>query len=699
MRPEILNPLFTSIEHIKGVGPKLTKSLSLLTGTGEEDARIIDLLFHTPFAVLSRIQANEISSLEPDMRVIIEVLILQHNPPNRAGNRPYKITVTDGEDVMELVFFNGDGRYLNFTYPQGKSVVIAGRVQRYNDRFQMMHPEMVKLPEKRHEIPLIEPIYPLTKGVTRHKLQSIIKEAIDVVPELPEWISAPLLDKYKWPNWQEAIKRIHLPEQPRDLETDSTYLERLAYDEIFANQLALALSRRQEVAQKGRSQTSKQNYSKELLSTLPFQPTQAQLRAVEDIISDMASEEAMLRLLQGDVGSGKTLVALLSALNAIEAGYQVAFMAPTEILAHQHYHSIRSLLGDMEINIALLTGSLKQSEKKHILSETASGKIDLLIGTHALFQNKVSFKDLSLAIVDEQHRFGVMQRLALTQKGEAADVLMLTATPIPRSLVMAYFGDIETSILDEKPAGRKDIETRMISESRLDAVINRLKAALDEGRQAYWICPLVEPSQELEAISVSERFEVLKNIIPHEMALLHGQMNDLDKREAMQCFEEGKARLLIATTVVEVGVDVPNASIMIIENAERFGLSQLHQLRGRVGRGDIRSSCLLIHSDKLSETSQKRLQIMCQTEDGFLIAEEDLKIRGEGEVLGRKQSGQSVTKFADFSAHHHLVEIARSDVKYLFETDPKLTSERGKALQHLLYLFDHNKSISLIRAG
>ena len=698
MRPALLTPLFADLSKIKGVGPKLLPTLGKLLGK-QDHPRIIDLILHMPFGILERHEIESLKDAESDMRIIAHVNILSHDSPPRNSRRPFKVLVGDEEETMDLIFFGGDPRYITRMLPVGQTRIISGKVQKFNDRLQMAHPESIQRPDDDKPIARLEPAYPLTKGVSRLRLRQFISNALGAIMPLPEWIEPKFMEQEKWPSWQEAILKIHTPKSVQDALPESSHIRRLSYDEILSSQLALALSRRNMVEKQGQSQIATGDLSTQIKNSLPFSLTNAQQDALKEIEEDMAKPAAMLRLLQGDVGSGKTLVALLSACISMEAGHQVALMAPTDILARQHYKSIRQLAEPIGIKVGLLVGSMKAAEKREMQQALVSGEIDLIIGTHALFQDAVSFQDLGLIIVDEQHRFGVLQRLALANKGAMPDVLVMTATPIPRTLVMAYFGDITSSQLNEKPAGRQPIITKSTPQENDEAVIARMQSALDEGKQAYWVCPLVAQSEELDVMSVEERFDILKSKLSHPIALLHGQMPESEKQKAMQSFIDGKTRLLIATTVIEVGVDVPNASIIVIENAERFGLSQLHQLRGRVGRGSIASSCLLLHSNNLSENGKARMDIMCRTENGFVIAEEDLRLRGEGEVLGRHQSGQISTKIADMSVQYDLIQIARQDVKLILETDPELKSERGKALKTLLYLFERDEALSLIRAG
>ncbi len=438
---------------------------------------------------------------------------------------------------------------------------------------------------------------------------------------------------------------------------------------------------------------------KALIEALPYSLTPSQTRAVAEIVADLAKPERMLRLLQGDVGSGKTVVALLACAAVIEGGRQAALMAPTEILARQHFNTITPLAAAAGIRVAILTGRERGRERSDILARLAFGEIHVLVGTHAMFQEDVEFRDLALAVVDEQHRFGVHQRLALASKGVAVDVLVMTATPIPRTLVLTYFGDMDVSELREKPAGRRPVDTRAVPLSRLDEIVEAVGRALAEGRSVYWVCPLVEESENIDLAAAEDRFAALEQRFGAMVALVHGRMKGVEKDRAMARFAAGETRLLVATTVIEVGVDVPEATVMVIEHAERFGLAQLHQLRGRIGRGAEASSCLLLYKPPLGDSAKARLEIMRATEDGFRIAEEDLKLRGEGDVLGTRQSGMPGFRVARIHLHGKLIGPARDDASLILVRDPKLASSRGQALRHLLYLFERDEAIRLIRAG
>ncbi|MEM9779054.1 MAG: ATP-dependent DNA helicase RecG, partial [Pseudomonadota bacterium] len=550
------------------------------------------------------------------------------------------------------------------------------------------------------ELPVFEPVYPLTQGITLKTMTKAAAGAVDLAPRLEEWIDAPLRAERSWPDWQTAVRAAHAPQITSDLSPDDPNRARLAYDELFVHQLTLALARATERKRPGRETQGTGTLQSQVKVALPFAPTGAQDRAVAEILEDMGAPRRMNRLLQGDVGSGKTLVALLAMLEAVEAGGQAALMAPTEILARQHMEGLAPLVADLGVRIDLLTGRDKGAERTAKLDALAKGEIQILLGTHALFQREVVFADLRLAIVDEQHRFGVRQRMDLGAKGEAVDLLVMTATPIPRSLALSNYGDMDLSVLDEKPPGRKPVETALISAERLEAVIARLRTAVADGRRAYWVCPLVAESEVIEATAAEERFKSLRAALGDDrVGLVHGQMPSVDKDAAMADFIAGRTQVLVATTVIEVGVNVPEASIMVIEGAEGFGLAQLHQLRGRVGRGAEKSTCLLMYQAPLSPTAEARLSIMRETEDGFRIAEEDLRLRGAGDVLGLAQSGLPRFRIADLERQAGLMATAQRDARAVLEQDPKLTTPRGQAIRVALHLHEADRAIRLLSVG
>jgi ATP-dependent DNA helicase RecG len=699
MRPSLLNPLFAAVTTLTGVGPHLEKLYRRLFGR-EQPARVIDLLFHLPTGAIDRRARPKLRDVVPDTVVTVAVTVDRHRPPPPHRPRvPYQIYASDETGDLTLTYFNARKDYLQKLLPVGERRYVSGTVALYDHMRQMVHPDRVVAEADLAKLPLVEPVYPLTEGLSLNQVRKAADAALARLPDLPEWQEASWVARERFPSFAEALRVLHRPAEPADLLPEGLAWLRLAYDEFLAGQLALALVRAHLRRPAGRATPGTGHIRKKLIEALPYSLTPSQGRAVADIVSDLGKPERMLRLLQGDVGSGKTVVALLAAAAVIEGGRQAALMAPTEILARQHFNTVAPLAAAAGINVAILTGRERGRERDDILEKLAFGDIHVLIGTHALFQEEVEFRDLALAVVDEQHRFGVHQRLALAKKGEAVDVLVMTATPIPRTLVLTYFGDMDVSELREKPAGRQPIDTRVVPHSRLDEVIGGIGRALADGRRVYWVCPLVEVTENTDLAAAEERFAALKQRFGAMADLVHGRMKGGEKDRAMERFAAGETRLLVATTVIEVGVDVPEATVMVIEHAERFGLAQLHQLRGRIGRGSEHSSCLLLYKGPLGETAKARLNIMRETEDGFRIAEEDLRLRGEGDVLGTRQSGMPGFRVARIETHGKLIGAARDDAALMLARDPTLASARGQALRHLLYLFERDEAIRLIRAG
>lgn len=693
MRPPILNSLFSCIETLNGIGPKWSKLLKNLCGP-----TVLSVIFHLPDHILHRPYLADLKSAQDKMLLTTKVTVSQHKKPF-SKRHPYRIICEASGSYLEVVFFNYHKDYIIEQLPIGETRLISGQVERYGEHWQMSHPDYIVRENEAWKIPIYEPIYPLTQGVSNKLMNRAVKEALKNLPNLPEWLDDTLLKREGWPSFKEALFQAHHPQNEIDISPLSKARQRLAYDELLANQLALALARTRMKKQTGISIKGNEALRKKLLSHLPFELTNAQKRVITEIETDMQTPYRMLRLLQGDVGSGKTIVGLVALLNAVEAGYQGALMAPTDILVRQHYSKISDLCSQLGVSIVLLTGREKEKKRQEILSQIADGEAQIIIGTHALFTENVIFKNLGLAVIDEQHRFGVEQRLALTQKGNAVDVLVMTATPIPRTLALTYYGDMDLSQIDEKPPTRKPIDTRVLSVKKMEAVIEKLQHALAEGKQAYWVCPLIEETEKSDLANATARFEKLNSVFPERVGLIHGKMQGDEKDAVMQKFLQKETSILVATTVIEVGVDVPNASIMIIEQAERFGLSQLHQLRGRIGRGAEKSTCLLLYDYPLSDTAKKRLNIMRSTENGFLIAEEDLKLRGAGEVLGTRQSGLETFLLTNFDLQNELLPIVRREAVQIIQSDPCLTSPRGEKLKTLLYLFNKDKEIQTIKAG
>ena len=703
MRPELLNPLFVPVSNLEGIGPKLTKTLTRLFHGNEnaEPARIADLLFHIPHSVIDRRNQPGIANAVEGIVSTFKVVVDKHNPPPRGNRRaPYRIFVHDETGEMTLVFFRGQSDWLNKSMPIGETRYVSGKVEWFNGKPNMVHPDHMVSEEAFKELPLMEPVYPVTAGLSSKVMSKSIRTAVETLPALPEWADQNLITREHWPEFNAAVERLHNPRDMLDLEPNAPARRRLAHDELLAGQLALALLRLRMRKFSGKSRVGTNKLNTKILPLLPFALTGAQKRSIGEIADDLAKPERMLRLLQGDVGSGKTIIALIAALTVIEVGDQASIMAPTEILARQHLASLKPLCEKLGVTIELLTGKDKAAKKRETLERLKNGEIDLIVGTHALFQTKVEFKSLGLAIIDEQHRFGVHQRLTLGDKGDATDVLVMTATPIPRTLVLTAYGDMDVSRLDEKPPGRQPIQTNAVSSDRIEELIARVYTAVQHGKKIYWICPLVEESEEVQAMAAEDRYKDLHSRMGDDVVgLVHGRMTVEEKNQAMADFKEGQTRVLVATTVIEVGVDVPDASIMVIEHAERFGLAQLHQLRGRVGRGSEASHCMLLYYTPLSETAEARLKIMRETEDGFRIAEEDLKLRGEGEVLGTRQSGTPGFNLAQLEHHNDILEMARDGAKLIVETNPDLEGEQGEALKLLLYLFGQDQAVRLLRAG
>lgn len=700
MRPTVLDPLFAPVSTLPGVGPKIAKLLSDFLGRApDREATVADLLFHIPHSVIDRRHRPGIAYSENGDVVTLDVTIDRHSPGPRGGKVPYRVTAFDDTGSITFVFFHPRRDWLEKQFPTGERRIVSGKVEWFNDRPQMVHPDYVLAPEEAETMPPVEPIYPMTAGLSPKTLQKALNAAIERLPSLPEWLDDAYLRQTGWPDFDEALKTLHHPQEQQDILPESSFVQRLAYDEVMASQLALALVRARMKQLGGIARKPSGVLQKNVISALPFALTDGQQQAVQEINDDMAEPKRMLRLLQGDVGSGKTVVALAAMAQAIEAGAQAGLMAPTEILARQHFASMKPICHKVGIRIAIMTGKDTAKERRLVQEGLDSGNIHIVVGTHALFQGSVTFKDLGLVVVDEQHRFGVHQRLALSSKGNGVDVLVMTATPIPRTLLLSTFGDMDVSRLTEKPAGRKPIQTVSVSLDRLEEIIDRVRAAIGSGQKVYWVCPLVEESEKIDLAAVEERHRVLEHALRMKVSLVHGRMTPDEKDMAMQAFKSGETRLLVATTVIEVGVDVPDATIIVIEHAERFGLAQLHQLRGRVGRGDKPSTCVLLYKGPLGETAGARLNIMRQTNDGFLIAEEDLKLRGGGEILGTRQSGTPGFRIARADEHADLMEVARDDARLVLAKDPDLQSKRGQALRCLLYLFGRDEAVRLLRAG
>jgi ATP-dependent DNA helicase RecG len=686
MRPDILNPLFAEVRDMKGVGPGLAKPLDRL---GLE--RVKDLLYHFPANWIYRKSVSRLDVADVGSNIIIHVTVMEHRSSGSA-RAPLRIYAADAEgNYITLTFFGRNGGWAKKQLPTGEARVISGKLDRYGDELQMVHPDHIAEVGGAAAPGLAEPVYPLSEGLTNGRLGPLVTAALAHAPLLSEWIEPSLLATRKWVAWDNALQTVHRKD-------DQSARDRLAYDELFSNQLAMrlvrsAMDRRKAVPVVGTGALVER-------LQLPFALTAAQQRVIAEIEGDLAQSRPMLRLLQGDVGSGKTMVALRALLRAVEAGMQGALLAPTEILARQHFAGLQKLLAGLPVNIAILTGREKGKLREATLMGLADGSIHILIGTHAIFQEAVTYRALALAVIDEQHRFGVSQRLMLSRKGRGVPhLLVMTATPIPRSLALAAYGEMDSSQIDELPPGRTPVETRVISQERLPEIIDGVARHLTTGKQAFWVCPLVEESENSDLAAAEQRAEQLRLRFGEQVAVVHGRMRGPEKDAVMERFISGETKLLVATTVIEVGVDVPNASLMIVEAADRFGLAQLHQLRGRVGRGAEKSVCLLVRSAQIGETARARLALMRETNDGFRIAEEDLKLRGAGELLGTRQSGESPFRVATPEQVRELIGVAADDARLLLDRDGGLDGPRGEAARLVLYLFERDAGIATLRGG
>jgi len=692
VRPAILDKLFAPVTALPGIGAQSAKLFERLAGP-----LIVDLLWHLPSGIVDRRASPRIRALEPDRIATLAVRVEAHQPG--FGRRPYRVVCTDDTGTLTLVYFNVKGDQLTRLLPVGAERVVSGRVEFYGGMPQMAHPDLVLRPDELDRLKPIEPVYPLTAGLSPRLVQRAIEAALERLPVAPEWIDPALRARRGWPAWADAVHQAHVPEGEADLSPTTPARERLAYDEIFASQLAVALARARRHRQKGRAIVGTGAMASRVEAALGFALTGAQRLAIAEIAAEMAEPRRMMRLLQGDVGSGKTVVALIAMLTAIEGGGQAALMAPTEILARQHHATLQRHAAAAHVEIGFLTGREKGRARASMLASLASGLTPAVVGTHALLQPDVEFRDLALVVIDEQHRFGVEQRMGLYAKGRDADTLLMSATPIPRTLMMTAYGDLDVSRLTEKPPGRHPVDTRTVALERIEDVVAAVGRALARQAKVYWICPMVEESETADLAAVEERYKALTPLFPGRVGLVHGRMKPADKDRAMAGFAAGELDLLVATTVIEVGVDVPEATVMVVEHAERFGLAQLHQLRGRIGRGDKPSTCLLLYASPLGELAKRRLSILRETEDGFRIAEEDLRLRGAGEVLGTRQSGLPTLRLADLAVHEELVAVAHDDARLVLERDPHLESERGRALRVLLYLFRRDEAVQYLRAG
>lgn len=693
-RPFDLDPLFRPLSILPGVGPRNAKLLEKLAG----GPKVLDLLWHKPVDFVDRRFSGGVAQVQNGRIVTLTLTVGKHSPAKRKG-LPYRVVCHDDTGGISLVFFHAKKDWLVKQLPEGEKVIVSGRVEYFQGQPQIVHPDAIGKISERGLIERIEPVYPLTQGITNKILNKVMASALGMVPVLPEWLDVTYMTRNGWPVWSDAVRSLHHPEREGDLSPLCPARARLAYDELLANQLTLILVREHQRAVEGRGYPTSRVLREKVLSVLPFSLTGAQERSLREIDADMEKPLRMLRLLQGDVGSGKTIVACLAMLNAVESGHQAALMAPTEILARQHAQSLAPLFLAAGVRALVLTGRDKGRTRETMLSQIRSGAAQIIIGTHAIFQRDVQYHDLGLAVIDEQHRFGVQQRLELASKNAGVDLLVMTATPIPRTLALTAYGDLDVSRLDEKPPGRKPIETLLLASEKMETLIERLWAKTKEGHRVYWVCPLVEESELIDLAAAEERFDILRQSFGDRAGLIHGRMKPAEKDAVMERFIAGDIDILVATTVIEVGVNVPEATIMVIEHAERFGLAQLHQLRGRVGRGADQSYCFLLYSGPLGETAKERLTTLRDTEDGFIIAEKDLELRGGGDLLGLRQSGMASFRLADLSAHGDLLAAARDDAKLIVSRDPGLKAPRGRALRTLLYLFERDQAIEYFKSG
>lgn len=685
MRPEVLNPLFVEVDALDGVGPKLKKPLDKLGLT-----RLRDVAYHLPERFVTRRAIENLDEASVGEHVVVALTATEHKSPY--GRGPYRVFAQDSiGNICTLTYFGRASYTAKKLLPVGEKRWVAGRVDQYDQMLQIVHPDHVVEASDDTLTRLCEPVYSLSEGLTQPRVAGLVAQALDRLPELPEWIEPAQFDAEKWPAWNDAMKLAHKGEH-------EAARERLAYDELLANSLALLLVRADNRKRRGKSLQGDGGLRDKL--QLPYSLTGAQSRSVSEIEGDLAQETPMLRLLQGDVGAGKTVVALMGMLVAAEAGSQAALLAPTEILARQHYETLRTMAAPTGVQIALLTGRDKGKARESILMGLLDGSIDIVVGTHAIFQDSVSYKDLAFVVIDEQHRFGVAQRLMLANKGKnTPHTLAMTATPIPRTLTLAQYGEMDVSRLDEMPPGRQPIDTRVVAQERFADVADGVARHIAGGQQAYWVCPMVRENENEDIAAAEARYAGLKERFGDDVVLVHGQLKPELKDAAMERFASGQAKLLVATTVIEVGVDVPAATLMVIEQAERFGLAQLHQLRGRVGRGSEKSVCLLLRGSALSETGRERLALMRETQDGFRLAEEDLRLRGGGELLGTRQSGDAPFRVATLEQITRLLPKAHDDARVLMERDGGLTGNRGEAARILLYLFERDWGVQMLRGG
>ena len=693
MSLKILEPLYKEIETINGFGPQTTITFKKLCGS-----RFLDVIFHLPNSLIKRIIIQDLQELYLFKRVIISGKI-------KSTWSSYKkpklsiATIEINNQILEIIYFNVNKAWFHKNFVKNEEVIVSGELNKKGNKWQIIHPDYIFDKKSNLSIPIYETTYSLTYGLTHKKIKKAITQSTQVLTGFNEWTNSELIKNNKWSNFYHSLIKIHFPETLEEVNNTGIYRERIAYDEALARQLALNLIRKYKFKSLQSPLSNKNTIKNKLLEKLPFSLTEDQKSVLKTIYINLNSKERMFRLLQGDVGSGKTIVAFFSILHVVENGYQGALMAPTEILAYQHYNFFKQYEDCLKIKICLLTSKINKTDKNKIITDIMNGNVNIIIGTHAIIQSNIIYKNLRLAIIDEQHRFGVYQRLELSKKSPNTDFMVMTATPIPRTLVLTDYGDMDISILYNKPKNRPIINTISVSIPRMKEVINAVSRAISKNDQIFWVCPLVKDSEKLDLAAAETRAKYLEKYFPKKVALVHGQMSSEEKEAALSEFSSQNKPILVATTVIEVGIDIPNATVMIIEHAERFGLAQLHQLRGRVGRGTKESICILLYSSNIGNIAKERLSVMRETNDGFIISEKDLKLRGAGEVLGTKQSGGEIFKVLDINIHENLIKIANKEAKLIINKNPTLSGETGDNLKILLYLFDQDKAIKLINSG
>lgn len=689
---DFLNFLYAPYSSITGVGAHYAGLIEKLCGSNQ----IISLLYHLPVSSKEKLPIENLIEAEKRPTGAILIKIDRHLLNRFSLKWPQKVIGHDNTGIIEIVFFNISADYIEQRLKIGHEYVMVGSIKKNSkNHYQMINPSLINSLDYYQKLPKFEPVYPLTAGLSQKNLQKFIQSVLSYIPEIPEWIDPSFLLKKQWPSWKQALLQIHLPAHPNVIEPDSPMRQRLAYDEILVNQLAMQLIRQHYRISYRQPLMPQISLRPTILKRWGFQLTNSQQKVIQEIEADLISGKRLLRLLQGDVGSGKTIVGLMAMTMVVEAGYQAALLAPTEILAQQHYQKIASITPPEKCRVALITSSTSTKQRQTILKELKEGKIHILIGTHSLLENEVQFKNLELIVIDEQHRFGVHQRLVLGRKGNQPNILVMTATPIPRTLTLAIYGSIDISILHEKPAGRLAIDTKAVKNERLPELVDRLNHMVQQGSKIFWVCPSIDEADN-QLAAVKQRFKQLEKKFGSLIGLLHGQLKSTEKQQVLDNFANGKLQILVTTTIIEVGVDIAEADIMVIDNADKFGLSQLHQLRGRVGRNNRQSYCILLYSEPISPVAKSRLEILVKTQDGFEIAEQDLKLRGSGDILGTQQSGFNIFKLVDLHSHNTLFQTAHHQAKLAIQKDPFLKEKGGENLRNLLHIFDKYKAVQII---